>query len=710
MKAIIPIILYSILITTGARASVPIEQESDQDRVNALRGRIALAQKAEKLPLLNELTSILFEVDMRQAESINQEALELAKRITDQTQIGFAWLWNAQIQFERSRFAQALAAVTEAEARFAGTKNKDGLFLCHYHRGRTALAMDDYERALASLQNVLRMEEMFPAHSTEAILSHIKLAILYNRLQDRPSAQKTVDQGICLAREMRDWKHLGYLYNQAAIIAGEKDDFSGEIALYEKAKACFERIGDRFETLLIEHNMGVLYKNTDRLEAAIRHLDMARRGFRDLNRHTEVFQAEINLGQAYAALSRHSEAGRCFETAIASLEKQNLSNQYWAATAFAEYCEQIGNHREAARYYRMAAILNESLFQETREKQIGLLRESFEAEKREQKILLLEKDQRISHISRNLLGFILLSVVLFLALMMKKVVRWLAFWKKHQQIGQYQIISTIATGGMGTVYKGHPLNSRNTVVALKVLKEGADQNPSLIKRFKREGEMIDRLDHPNIVRILERGTWQDRPYIVMEYLAGETLDSILKKKLPPLLASLQIMMQTADAVKEMHARRIVHCDIKAQNIMICNDPLLEKPLVKILDFGLAKVGNHTRLTTVGILMGTMTHTAPELFHYADPSAAADIYALGVVFYHLLTGALPFKTDSEALLLEQILNAEPARPSKKRPDTPPEIDSLIAAMMSKTPDQRPSADHVVQVISGCINLYGNDQQS
>ncbi|MCP5106070.1 MAG: serine/threonine protein kinase, partial [bacterium] len=268
---------------------------------------------------------------------------------------------------------------------------------------------------------------------------------------------------------------------------------------------------------------------------------------------------------------------------------------------------------------------------------------------------------------------------------------------KQKYIGQYKIVEKIGSGGMGTVYYAHNIRDKTQIAAVKVLKEELTEDEMNRRRFKYEGTIIDKLAHPNIVKIYERGEYKEKLYIAMEYLRGKTLARKIREDgIIDINEALHIMTGIADALVFIHDQGVVHRDLKPANIM-----LIEKegePLsVKLLDFGLALMNSQTRLTQSGFLVGTVNYISPEQIIENRYSSAGDVYALGIIFYEMVVGEQVFPGNSITVVMEKILDTEPPEPSRIRPDIPVALERLIMQMLSKDPDRRPSAGDVLAAL-------------
>ncbi len=268
----------------------------------------------------------------------------------------------------------------------------------------------------------------------------------------------------------------------------------------------------------------------------------------------------------------------------------------------------------------------------------------------------------------------------------------------------YTIEGVIGGGSFGTVYRARQTRL-DRVVAIKVPTFEIASDPVMSKRFAREAKAAAAIHHPGVVSIYAVGTLpDDRPYLAMEYVAGEPLDHILTHGPIPALRALTIVRQIASALSETHAAGVVHRDLKPSNIMWRRDRN-DDDLITIVDFGIAyaKPGNAdaTRLTANN-LIGTPHYMSPEQAHGEVVDARADLYALGCLLYELLTGETPFDGSGFEVLLAHLGKPVP-RPSDKIASIPESIDRLVLALMAKKPAERiASADMLVELIDDTLD--------
>jgi len=252
-------------------------------------------------------------------------------------------------------------------------------------------------------------------------------------------------------------------------------------------------------------------------------------------------------------------------------------------------------------------------------------------------------------------------------------------------LGRYQVTYILGKGAMGTVYKGVD-PAINRPVALKTIRLDFVSDPEelaeLKERLHREAQAAGKLSHPNIVTIYDVGSEGSLQYIAMEYLEGQTLEELIKKKVRfnyRIIA--QIISQICAAMEYAHEYGIVHRDIKPANIMVLSDYR-----IKVMDFGIARVDSNS-MTKTGIAMGTPNYISPEQLKGVEIDRRADLFSLGVVMYEMLLGRRPFKGENLTSLMYSIMNREPEKPSSVNPQVPLLFDHIIGRALRKDPNER-----------------------
>ena len=250
---------------------------------------------------------------------------------------------------------------------------------------------------------------------------------------------------------------------------------------------------------------------------------------------------------------------------------------------------------------------------------------------------------------------------------------------------RYQLQDPIGRGGMATIYRGRDMRMERTV-AIKVLREVYSTDPKFVTRFQREAKAASSLQHPNIVQVYDYGQSDGNYFIVMELIEGTDLRRYLRSRgVLAIDRAIIIAHDVALGLGAAHRRAIVHRDVKPQNILVGRDGS-----IKLTDFGIASVYkdiNAERLTTTGMTLGTVQYYAPEQAQGEIVSPAADVYALGIVMYEMLTGRTPFDGDTPVAVAMQHIQDTPAPPTQLNPNIPPALEEIILRCLEKVPEMR-----------------------
>jgi serine/threonine-protein kinase len=251
------------------------------------------------------------------------------------------------------------------------------------------------------------------------------------------------------------------------------------------------------------------------------------------------------------------------------------------------------------------------------------------------------------------------------------------------RVGAYLISKSLGEGGVGAVFKGIDVMLKREV-AIKVLHPEFACDPTFVERFSREAQLHAQLSHPNVATVhafLHEG---DKQFMVMEYVAGISLDEFVRSGGPvPLARALSIFRRALDGIEHAHRNGIVHRDIKPANIMVA-----DSGAVKVMDFGIARaLGNHEHLTRHGQVAGTAKAMSPEQIRGAEADVRSDIYSLGIVLYTLLAGRAPFDGDSDLALMKAQLEQAPPALRAIAADVPPEVEAAVMRALQKDPFAR-----------------------
>jgi len=269
---------------------------------------------------------------------------------------------------------------------------------------------------------------------------------------------------------------------------------------------------------------------------------------------------------------------------------------------------------------------------------------------------------------------------------------------------RYQIIKLIGKGGMADVYLAID-TILDREVAIKILKSDLTNDPVALERFSREARASTQLMHPNCVEIYDVGEDNGRHYIVMEYIQGYTLKELLKKRgAIPYKEAVWMMKQITSALMEAHKNGIIHRDIKSQNVLIKSDGT-----IKVVDFGISQINDAVQVTAKDAVLGSVHYLAPELVKGASATMKSDIYSLGIVFFELLAGDVPFKGDGAVQVALQHVRNELPSLRKINSNIPQSVENIVIRACAKKPSERyENAAFMMRDLNNCLKPeHAND---
>ena len=248
---------------------------------------------------------------------------------------------------------------------------------------------------------------------------------------------------------------------------------------------------------------------------------------------------------------------------------------------------------------------------------------------------------------------------------------------------RFEIIGIISRGGMACIYQAANLQT-GTSVALKIPFFRFESDPGFYSRFQREENIGLTLDHPNVLKLLPGAPEKSRPYLVMEYLHGQTLAARLGKARLTEAEAVRLAIQICAGLDYLHRKGVVHRDLKPENVMLCDDGS-----IRIMDFGIAKSQDARRLTFAGFTapMGTPDYIAPEQVQGKRGDARTDIYSLGAMLYEMATGVPPYEGDNVYVVMNARLTGDPQAPRSRNPLLSPQIEEIILHALERNPSNR-----------------------
>lgn len=263
---------------------------------------------------------------------------------------------------------------------------------------------------------------------------------------------------------------------------------------------------------------------------------------------------------------------------------------------------------------------------------------------------------------------------------------------------RYELLQQIGTGGMAVVYRARDLMLERPV-AIKVLRQDYSINEAFRERFRLEAKAAANLSHPNIVTVHDFGFDSDRLYLVMEYVPGTDLKSIIKERVRlPVEEAVRLIIQASAGIGYAHRAGLVHCDVKPHNMLVAPDQRL-----KVTDFGIARaMASIMPDEQHDVVWGSPLYFSPEQAAGAAPSPASDVYSLGVVLYELVTGRLPFHHKDPAELARLHREVQPVPPRRLNPEIPEALELIILKVLSKEPSARyRTADQLGRVLTSFL---------
>jgi tetratricopeptide (TPR) repeat protein len=683
---------------------------------NNLKGEV------ESLRLL--CTVYFFQGAPAKALEYCNQLIGVLKRVNDQPELARLYQFMGFIYNSSRRYTTAIEYLQKSLNIRRRVGDKKEIAAALGRLGPIYLNVSKWDTALkCNLEALSLLEEVGNKNDVAEVL--FVTGVCYQHLRQNKKAKEVLERAARYKRELGDRKTLGSILDSLGTVHTHLKDWDKAADLYTEALTFRQAAGDKHGTAFTLYNLGMLHYN-------LKHYDMG------LDFHNRSLKLRLELGHhemtafSYLGIAYIYTDQKKFQPAKEYLDKSyDLAKEIaWADQlksrvngGYYMLYKEMGDYKNALRFYKSYARLEQKKLSTTTMLQATRWQAGFEADKRERDISALEKDKILklkenevlkkdnqirqlrlerTKVIRNafITGFALVSIIL--VLVFQKYLYLFAFWKKQKYIGKFRLMDKLGCGAMGTVYKAHSVVNKKELAAVKILKEEFLKDENSIRRFKREAAVIDKLDHPNIIRIFERGQAGQSLFIAMEFLAGKNLALLLTEEEQIAIdRCLHIMVQVTEALVFIHSQNIVHRDLKPDNIMVLERDG-DKDFVKLLDFGLAKMELETRLTQTGNFVGTLEYMSPELLLNGNSSSANDIFSLGVTFYHLLCNRSPFPGESPVDIMREIIRSTPAAPYLFRLDIPMPLDGLVMQMIDKRPQQRPAADSVLTVLKDLDN--------
>lgn len=638
--------------------------------------------------------------DAKKALEYGKRSLKIYEEIEDKKGIAIAFgnIGNAYIYL--SQYDKAIDYYSKAMKIFKETGDKKNVAGYLSNSGSLYYSLNDYKKALEYYLEALKMQEEIGIKKEIALLLG-NIGLVYSRLENYKKALDYYNRSLKMHKANGDKSGTAHVLSNIGTVYYESNDFDRSLEFSLEALKINEELGDKQGISKNLSWIGLIYYDMGNLDKALEYSLEALKIMEEIGEKRQSIYSLNNIALVYKKRRKYDKALAYLKKSLTLAKEINVKDPIKECYQFlSDLYADMGQYKKALEYHNLFYKLDKEIVNETSNKQINELQAKYDAEKRAKDIQALKKNNEIQQlrlsreiITRYALIIGLILVLIIFGLVFKKYLYLFAFWKKQKYIGRFRLMDKIASGGMGTIFKAHSIHDKSDFAAIKVLRDELFSDTTNKKRFKREAAIIDKLEHPNIIKIFERGESKQTLFIAMEYLEGKTLEHKINEEGPLRLEeSLDIMVQISGALAFIHNKNIIHRDLKPANIMV-----IEKDgnpnFVKLLDFGLARMELETRLTQSGNLIGTLQYLAPEQVLDAHSAPTNDIFSMGVVCYYILSGENPFAGETAIDIMRQIIIKEPVRVSELRPDIPGELDELVVQMINKEPGERPSAKSI-----------------
>lgn len=624
------------------------------------------------------------------------EALEESRRIGYRFGEGMSHLRLALFFLKDDR-VEAARNLDMAERIFIDTSDKRGRIHVLITRARFLSGNEQAEldRAIRLYHQALDLCSPEEDYHNELAQIYVFLAGSYRMNKKIEQSDRFLELGFPFVGD--DYSRAIY-YNQFAINAMEKKEYEKALDNYQKAEALFGEMDLLKRKAQTIYNISSLYRDMKDFGESLKHLDKIQIIAEESEDYEWLTMVNVLRAEIFEIQNKKGKAQELYQMCLELFPKMN--NMHLKAHVhflIATFYQQQGEFKKANKELNDYLLIKENIENEVRSTALVKAQEELSTKIKEQEIVILKKKNQIQLM---IFGLVFLVTFFLVFMLLRHFFHLWTFWKKQKYIGQYRLLEQVGSGGMGVVFRAQSLKDKRQVVAVKVLKDELMGNEENRCRFRREGEIIDRLDHPNIVKVIERGEDDGRYYLALEYLSGESLEEIIEADdYWSLQRKLQLMRQIASALVAIHDAGIVHRDLKPSNIMVLADKN-NNDRAKLLDFGLAHLWYHSKLTQTGVIMGTLCYQAPEQFKELKSGPEVDVYALGLIFFEFLSHTRLKSNISLSDVGKQICNGE-FLPQDFKSTIPDCITRIIKNMTHPNPIQRPTSKIIHTLISELI---------
>lgn len=674
---------------------------SKNNDIQKLEEQLDQTKGKGRIEILNQLATRLFVKEPEITIKYTNEAINLSERFNDPHGKANALFYLGRAHFSLDHLREFFRYINQSLKIFKILEDEEMIWLVTKSLGYYYITIGSFTEALRYNRESLTLAEEM-GDDDKISESYYQSGRIYTNLKNFNKAMEHYQQALKFSKNtvnrMRALNNIG-------ITLESLGQYKKALTFYQKNLRLARETNNTGWITSSMSNIGDVYGRLEIYDKAISYLLKAHKNYTNLGNKRGIFITLRNIGDLYMEKGDYERSKLYYFQAFNMVEKtERINLKIEIYQRISNLFSKLGKYKEALDYHKRYTDMKDIKINKQKNQQFLELQERYEAENKEKSINILRRDNRIKQLTLYFILAGFLVVLILFTLLFKKYRYLFSFWKKQKYIGQYRIVETIGEGGMGNVFKAHHIKDKTSMVAIKVLKDTLFRVESNRKRFKQEGVIIDQLNHPNILKTYERGEYEDKMYIVMEYINGKTLESKIEEdEQMDLKTCFHIMIQITDALALIHSKCIVHRDLKPANILL-TEHNGDKNFVKLLDFGLSKMKFQTRVTQSGVLVGTVNYIAPEQIMDSEYSFASDIYSLGVVFYEMIAGKTAFSGDSMPSIVEQIMNKPLENLQSYRPEVPDTLNHLITQMTSKDSKQRPSVRSVLETLKAVFKLY------
>lgn len=747
MKSKIVVIIFLLMVFSPGfmLSSADISQT-----VANLEKKLPSLSGTKKVDALNSLAYYYNYLSQEKMTSRARQALELAVTLKYKNGEASARCYMALALMKQEKLEPAIQQAQKSMAIFKSLQDHISVFEMFNILGIIYNHFGKYNQALDAFNQALEPEHKKDIGQKRLASVYGNMAIAYKQMGEIQKDLEYQIKSLHIREALGDEKGMAVSYGNLAHTYKIRKEQEKALEYFNKALEINTRRGNKQDTAIILESIGSTYSDMRQYQTALQYSRQSLKLKKEVGDNLGICASLNNIGEYYLRMKNVKKALQ-FHLEALDLATKIGNNKYrylFIKSVGDDYIE-LKNYKKAFSYFdqiqrlqqengdesgaglyqslsRMYAGMNDykqayenllqfnksnaKLLDELQKKQLAEMQTKYETLKKVKEIESLKKDRQIQQLEldrqvrfRNLFIIIAILVLIIFVQFFRRYHYLFTFWVKRNYIGHYKLMNKIGSGGMGDIYKARNIKDkvRTSTYAIKILREEYSHDEKYKRRFKNEAAVIDQLQHPNIVQVMERGEHDGTLFIAMELLEGRTLaDFLEKEKNIPLDAALSIMIQMAGAIAEIHKRGIIHRDLKPENIMVLHSSAgditpISNVQIKILDFGLARTQNLSRLTRSGMIMGTIYYVPPEQLSLSKVLPAGDIYSLAVIYYQMLTLQKPFCGDTAFTIAKQIIRNVYPDIRTINPACPSHLSELIHHMLSKDPDRRPSADEVEQ---------------